>query len=399
MLGSDDLFQKISFMASVHALVLAELLRSAEMPQHIVMDLMMITDRAFDLADTIPPEKAPAMAAFELIRHYMMMYAEDRAEPGYEKPEWLPEPKGSVPKEDFDRHVEWFIDGEWVTADPRWEGLPGETVLELDIAALLRETPALRPIEIAKAVSKSETRVLSALQALKHERAVAVSGRPARWSLSQSVLETLEMLPRRPEPLPPNSAPPPTIEDRILAALRARSGQRYQELAASVSLSVDYVRRHLHDMARKGLVKSSERPARWSLAKSAEPQKVKSTDRAAATAAQPAAVKRPTAKSPRRQLPKGLGRPLNVQIVNDIVAALGRQPKRQHFVVAAEISIAEDTIRRYLHDLETLGMVQQVGQRPKRWSLTADWAAALEKALASAVTDTRPPKRLARAGR
>jgi len=37
-------------------------------------------------------------------------------------------------------------------------------------------------------------------------------------------------------------------------------------------------------------------------------------------------------------------------------------------LASTSISVADDTIRRYLHDLEGLDAVQLVGKRPMRWS-------------------------------
>jgi hypothetical protein len=111
-------------------------------------------------------------------------------------------------------------------------------------------------------------------------------------------------------------------------------------------------------------------------------------------AANPAA-----ARKPRRELPKGLGKPLNIHIVNEIVASLREWSAQGYFEISLALSIGDYIVRRYLHDLEVLGVVEQVNRRPMRWSLTADWPAALKKALAIAVTDNSEPKRLARAGR
>ncbi|WP_336810709.1 winged helix-turn-helix transcriptional regulator [Bosea sp. MMO-172] len=394
----DDFLRRFVFVSSVQALVLAELSKG-DIPKHIVTDLMLTIDRALRMADEIPADMGPAMAAYDLMTHTMMMYAEDREVPGYEKPHWLPDPPPSEPSEGIGP-TEWFIDGTWVIADPRWDGLPGESILELNIAALLREQGALRPNEIAEHLKVSESGVLTALHALRQSRDVRVSGRPAHWSLSQSVLDNLALAELREPKAKPETDAPLTIRTRIILALQSRPRQRYHELAAAVSLSETYIRKHLHDMAQEGLVKASKRPARWSLVKpesEKRPPKFKPPQEHASEV-EPAALieaaKPAAARRPRRELPKGLGKPLNIRIVNEIVAELQAQPAQRYFTISVGLSIRDDLIRRYLHDLEVLGVVVRVDKSPMRWSLAADWSGALDQVLGTIVADASEPRRL-----
>lgn len=363
------------FVSAVHTLALAEMIERPGKLQ--AAEIHAMVGLAAALVDRVPEGRSPTQAAAELLYEYLSIHKDDNFyDDEFPRPDWLPE------RTDWDpdsAEAGEKIDGKWQPENPRWRNLPSDKSSELNIMAELIERPRRTVSDLAGAVGASVSSVEATLADLS-SYVVSDRSRPALWSPSAALLKTAG------RPAEPSSR---------AVAMPAPGKKKKQESSSE-------------PVAHKGAVKAGKRPAHLSANGSTNmafgakpaPQAASATPSRLATA-KPShrKAKSLATRKPRRQLPKGLGRPLNVHIVNGIASSLRDQPAQRYFVIAAGLNVLDDVIRRYLDDLEALGVVAQIAKNPKRWSLTAGWAEALEKALASVVTDTSEPKRLVRTGR
>lgn len=80
---------------------------------------------------------------------------------------------------------EILLGGRWHIAKPEWDGLPGETALELDLMAALRRAGELTTTELAIAVNRSRRAVSAALRSLcAADHIEACTDNRDRWRLS-----------------------------------------------------------------------------------------------------------------------------------------------------------------------------------------------------------------------